>query len=313
MHQQSFRLQVDGVALAGQWWLPGGGSAAIAATDTSIDFSAAGSAATATASTASTWPPGLLCAHGLGQTRSAWRQTAQRLAGHGFPVLAADARGHGDSARNRDGQAYDPGQLADDLAAWAGTFKRPPVLVGASMGGLAGLIAQSRHACFCALVLVDITPRWEPEGVARILAFMRAHSDGFDSIGQAAEVIAAYMPHRPRKSAQALAGLLARDGDGRWRWHWDPRLIDDMNRDIEQRQAQLFQAARAIRVPTLLVTGGASDVVSPATINEFLQLVPHARHREIAHARHLIAGDDNDAFASAVLEFIHSPGLRTAA
>ena len=239
-------------------------------------------------------------AHGLGQTRGARRRTAQRLAGHGCQVLAVDARGHGDSGRNPEGLAYSPEQLGDDLAAWAGTFNQRPMLVGASMGGLTGLAAQARHQCFSALVLVDITPRWEPEGVARILAFMNDHKDGFGSIAQAADAIAAHMPHRPRKSAQALAGLLARDDDGRWRWHWDPRLLQDMNRDIGQRQAQLFEAARTIRVPTLLLTGGASDVVSPATIGEFLQLVPHARHRQIPRARHLIAGDDNDAFASAV-------------
>lgn len=247
---------------------------------------------------------GLLFAHGLGQTRAAWRTSAARLAQAGHAAVIFDARGHGNSGRNPDSLAYSPEQMVDDLAAWAATFAQPPVLIGASMGGLTGLAAQGAHRCFAALVLVDITPRWEPEGVARILAFMRAHNDGFDSIAQAADVIAAYMPHRPRKSAQAMASLLIRDDDGRWRWHWDARLVEDMNRDSDARQAQLFDAARRIDVPTLLLTGSESDVVSRHTIDEFLALVPHARHHEIANARHLVAGDDNDAFAASVSGFL---------
>ena len=249
--------------------------------------------------------PGLLFAHGLGQTRSAWRTSAGRLARDGHVVVIADARGHGQSGRNPGDLPYLPDQMVDDLAAWAATFAQPPVLIGASMGGLTGLAAQALHRCFAALVLVDITPRWEPEGVARILAFMRAHGDGFDSIAQAADVIAAYMPHRPRKSAHAMAALLARDDDGRWRWHWDPRLVEDMNRDSDAQQTRLAEAARRIDVPTLLLTGSESDVVSRQTIDEFLSLVPHAEHQEIANARHLIAGDDNDAFAAAVTDFLH--------
>jgi|SRR5690606_21103424 pimeloyl-ACP methyl ester carboxylesterase len=253
--------------------------------------------------------PGLLFTHGLGQTAGAWRQVARRFAVAGWTALAADARGHGASGRNPPHLPYSPELLVEDLRRWAATFPSPPVLVGASMGGLTGMVAQALHGCFSALVLVDITPRWEPEGVARILRFMRAHSDGFGSIEQAIDAIASYMPHRPRKSAQALSSLLVRDEDGRWRWHWDPRLVDDMNRDVDVRQQQLVEAARRIDVPTLLVTGGASDVVSRDTIDEFLALVPHAEHHLVADARHLVAGDDNDAFAGAVARFLAGLGI----
>lgn len=256
---------------------------------------------------------GLLFAHGLGQSRGAWRRSAARLAAAGWQALAVDARGHGDSGRNPPEQPYRTAEMVDDLARWAAAFDAPPVLVGASMGGLTGLAAQALHRPFAALVLVDITPRWEPEGVARILAFMRAHAGGFDSVEHAIDAVAAHMPHRPRKSARALTDLLVRDDDGRLRWHWDPRLVEDIARDGDARQHELLAAARAIDVPTLLVTGGASDVVSGDTIDEFLALVPHARHQVIPHARHLVAGDDNDAFAQAVLDFLIPLQLRPAA
>lgn len=256
---------------------------------------------------------GIVFTHGAGQTRGAWGLTARRFAALGWHTLAVDARGHGGSGRNPPNVAYTTDQLVADLLGWAATFASRPVLVGASMGGLTGLVAQARHECFSALVLVDVTPRWQPEGVGRILGFMRAHADGFTRIDEAADAIAAYMPHRPRKSAQALAALLERDADGRWRWHWDPRIVEDLSLALEQRQHELVEAARQIRVPTLLVTGSASDVVSDDTVAEFLALVPHAQHRQIANARHLIAGDDNDAFASAVFDFLDSSALRPAA
>lgn len=252
-------------------------------------------------------------AHGIGQTRAAWRRAAMNLAAAGWTTLAMDARGHGGSGRNPPNTPYASDQLVDDLRRWSQTLERKPVLIGASMGGLTGLVAQARYDCFAALVLVDVTPRWESGGVARILDFMRAHSDGFAGIDEAADAIADYLPHRPRKSAQALAGLLERDKDGRWRWHWDPRLIDDLSTEMDRRQQELAEAARRIRVPTLLLTGSASDVVSRNTIDHFLALAPHAQHREIAGARHLVAGDDNDTFASAVSEFLHPLALRSAA
>jgi len=253
--------------------------------------------------------PSLVFAHGFGQTRHAWAGTARTLAEEGWHCLTADSRGHGDSGWNADGD-YDFPQFVDDLARLAQQAARPPaetapILVGASMGGLLGLVAQSAHAPFRALVLVDITPRWENAGVERILAFMRAHPDGFGSVEEAADAIARYLPHRSeRKSPERLRQLLVARADGRLRWHWDPRMLDRIATDSEQQQVHLLEAARNIRVPTLLISGARSDIVSEATIEEFLACVPHAEHVSVAHATHMVVGDRNDAFTDAVRRFI---------
>lgn len=250
--------------------------------------------------------PTLLFAHGFGQTRGAWNTTADTLAAQGCRCVSFDSRGHGESGRVAGGD-YHMDQFAGDLRALALAQPEPPVLVGASMGGLLGLVlaGEARPAPFRALVLVDITPRWETAGVERILAFMQAHPDGFADYAEAAEEIAAYLPQRrERKSEEQLKPLLREGDDGRLRWHWDPAMLAGVVGESESYQPRLLAAAARVDVPVLLLSGERSDVVSRDTVAEFLELVPHARHVVVAGATHMLAGDANQAFTCEIAAFI---------
>ena len=250
--------------------------------------------------------PALLFAHGFGQTRGAWNGAAAMLADAGCRCVTFDSRGHGESDRVVGGD-YHMEQFADDLVRLARAQPQPPILIGASMGGLLGLLlaGEVTPSPFRALVLVDITPRWETAGVERILAFMQAHPDGFASYAEAAEQIAGYLPQRrARKSEEQLRPLLREGTDGRLRWHWDPALLAGVVDESERYQPRLQAAASKVEVPVLLLSGARSDVVSHATVNEFLQRVPHAQHVELPHATHMLAGDANDAFTREVVRFV---------
>ena len=253
--------------------------------------------------------PTLLFAHGFGQTRGAWNTAAATMAARGYRCISFDSRGHGESDRVPGGD-YHMEQFVDDLLGLARAQSEPPILVGASMGGLLGLVVagEIRPSPFRALVLVDITPRWETSGVERILAFMQAHPDGFASYAEAAEQIAAYLPQRrERKSEQQLRPLLREGADGRLRWHWDPALLaGGVVSESERYQPRLLAAAAKVEVPVLLLSGERSDVVSHRTVDEFLALVPHARHAEVPGATHMLAGDANDAFTAQIAGFIQS-------
>jgi pimeloyl-ACP methyl ester carboxylesterase len=248
--------------------------------------------------------------HGGGQTRHAWAGTALRLAAAGYHVVSYDARGHGDSAWSHNGD-YSADALIADLRAVAQTLAAPPVLIGASMGGMTSMVALGElGASFArALVLVDIAARLEPSGVARVLDFMRAHTAGFARLDDALDAVAAYNPHRPRpRDTKGLSKNL-RLRDGRWYWHWDPRFLDHATRTqagealVQQKRREA--AARKITVPTLLVRGGSSDVVSPEGARALQELIPHAELADVAEAGHMVAGDRNDLFSDAVIEFLH--------
>ena len=253
--------------------------------------------------------------HGGGQTRHSWGTTAGQLADAGWRAYTIDLRGHGESEWAPDGD-YRLDAFAGDVREIALALDTPPVLVGASLGGISSLtaIAESEppNSIAAALVLVDVAPRIEASGVERIGSFMLDRLDeGFGSLDEVADAVAAYNPHRPRPTD--LSGLqknLRRRDDGRWMWHWDPAFVSgrfgssDETRSSLVDPGRLEQAARGITVPTLLVRGRVSDLLSEEGAQELLRLVPHARLVDVAGAGHMVAGDRNDLFNEAVVSFL---------
>ncbi|MBN8848642.1 MULTISPECIES: alpha/beta hydrolase [unclassified Sphingomonas] len=255
-------------------------------------------------------PPGaptVALMHGGGQTRGSWVGAMQALLAQGYRVINFDARGHGESGWMSKG-AYSLSRRAQDLGEVLQDATGPVALVGASMGGATAIYAVGEHVCDpAAVVLVDIVPQPEEEGVDRIKAFMRGNPAGFSSIEEAADAVAAYNPNRPRPTN--IAGLMRnlRERDGRLFWHWDPRILEDADRDF--RTQQMVAYAADLVMPTLLVRGLASDVVSDDSIARFRAVLPTLTVVDVSGAGHMVAGDRNDAFNAAAIGFLrrHMP------
>ena len=160
------------------------------------------------------------------------------------------------------------------------------VLIGASMGGMTGILAADAAGPekVTRLVLVDVVPRFEKGGSARIRDFMFNHVHGFESLEEAADAVAAYLPHRTKpRSPEGLKKNL-RQRDGRWYWHWDPAFLTKPQDDPFVRVEKLERAAIDLTIPILLIRGKLSDVVSPEGVKDFLKKVPRAEFVELSDA-----------------------------
>jgi pimeloyl-ACP methyl ester carboxylesterase len=243
--------------------------------------------------------------HGGGQTRHAWRGALLALAARGFYVAAMDLRGHGDSDWSSTVNYSLSAQVGDVLSV-VRQMHSPAALIGASMGGqIAMSTAAAVPDAIRALVLVDVTPQVDRGGRARILGFMQSRPDGFASLEEAADAIAAYLPHRPRpRDPSGLQRNLRLRSDQRYHWHWDQRFLASYEPDADEGERRYSEAARQVQVPTLLLRGSRSELVTAENVRHFQKLIPHAEFVDVQDAAHMIAGDRNDAFNAAVIEFL---------
>jgi len=179
-------------------------------------------------------------------------------------------------------------------------------------------------------VLVDVTPRIEPEGAAEIADFMRSGESGFASLDEVADAVVAYNPHRERPPRPEGLRKNLRKIEGRWYWHWDPRFLSERHwrgndgggtgggaaggdadasgdpdaAEMRDLTARAEAAARAVTVPTLLFRGAHSKIVSESSAGELQRLIPTAQRLDVSGAGHMVAGDDNDVFSGGLLDWL---------
>ncbi len=249
--------------------------------------------------------------HGGGQTRHAWGDTGKKLAEAGYHSVALDLRGHGDSEWHADGD-YSIRAYKDDLVSIINEIGKPARLVGASLGGMASLLlaGDEINSDLCtALIMVDIGIYPDPVGSDRIVSFMLSGEGGFNSLEDVAKSISDYLPHRKKpKDLEGLKKNRRLKDDGRYYWHWDPRFIRRRpgSQDREGHFDLQLKAAEKVTIPTLLIRGALSDVVTMEDVDYFLSVISHAKFVEIEKAAHMIAGDRNDIFAEEAIKFLKS-------
>lgn len=261
---------------------------------------------------ASSWgsesDPLVILMHGGGQTRHAWGNTGEVLGLSGFHVLAIDLRGHGDSDWHPDGD-YSIDAYKSDLVSILNQLGKSASIVGASLGGMVAFSLAGdldNGELVNALVMVDIGLYPNEKGSDQIINFMQSGNKGFASLEEASEAISGYLPHRKKpKDNSGLEKNLRLKEDGRYYWHWDPKFIKGrtIKKEIDQKAINK-KVAKNINVPTLLIRGALSNVVTQDEVDDFLLALPHAEFEEIEKASHMIAGDRNDIFAASAIDFL---------
>ncbi|HEY6534129.1 MAG TPA: alpha/beta hydrolase, partial [Acidimicrobiales bacterium] len=161
------------------------------------------------------------------------------------------------------------------------------------------------------VVLVDVVPRIESAGAERITTFMTANAeDGFATLDEVADAVAAYNPHRPRPDDISGLRKNVREIDGRLYWHWDPAFIAAGSRRAPTEVMHVERLEACVRsildggTPMMLVRGRSSDLVSEEGARAFCEKFPEVEFVDVSGAGHMVAGDRNDAFTTAVVDFL---------
>ena len=84
------------------------------------------------------------------------------------------------------------------------------------------------------------------------------------------------------------------------------RLVPDpgTGEPVLAHHLEVAQAAPSITVPTLLIRGLRSELVSERSVRALREVIPHATHLDVADAGHMIVGDRNDVFTAALVSYL---------
>jgi pimeloyl-ACP methyl ester carboxylesterase len=249
--------------------------------------------------------PPLLLLHGFTSHAHTWDAFAQATCAR-FHVLALDQRGHGDSEWAKDG-AYRVDDHAADIAAFHEHLGLPPVLlVGLSMGGRNAIAFTAQYPQKVKkLVIVDIGPDIAPQGAERVRRMAGEAPEEFASPDDAIAYLKQFLTHPAAEAAlrQRVTHGLKRLPTGKYAWKYDV-FLRQQRRQGTMPAVDLWPAVQQIRVPTLIVRGGDSDIFTPETARRMQSYIPGSQVVEIPGAGHSVPADAPAAFAETVQTFL---------
>ena len=243
----------------------------------------------------------LVCVHGLTRQGRDFDTLARALSDR-YRVVCPDIVGRGESDRLADPAGYQvPAYVADMVTLLARLDAAVVHWVGTSMGGLIGMgLAALPASPVQRLVLNDIGPTLDAAGIARIAAYVGLPLTWPTEDAAADHLLnisAGFGPHSREQWLALTRPMLRREGDV-FRLHYDPAIAVALRAITPAAaaagEAALWAAYDAIRCPTLVLRGAASDVLSAGTAEAMSRRGPMARVHEITglgHAPTLVAAD----------------------
>ncbi len=255
------------------------------------------------------WPstrpdaPDLVLLHGYTGHARSWDAFAEGMTDR-YRVIALDQRGHGETGW-APADKYGVDDMADDLAAFVSALGLTGfTLLGLSMGGMVTMeYAGRRPAALAAAVIVDIGPEIVRSGGARIQAGT-ASVDLFDS-REAAFAAARAENNLPPEDhhRHRVDYSLMRLADGRWTWRYD-RALRSVGALRVRDPATGWASCANIDVPTLLIRGDRSDILSAEIAAKMIDTIPDARFVLVGTSGHSVPLDAPEGFLSAARSFL---------
>jgi pimeloyl-ACP methyl ester carboxylesterase len=246
----------------------------------------------------------LVLLHGYTGHARSWDAFAAAMSQR-YRVLALDQRGHGQTDWAPP-NAYDTTEMVADIDAFVAALELSRfALLGLSMGGLVSIgYAGKRPAALAKLVIVDIAPEIDVEGLKRIQAGV-VRSDVFDSREQAFTRAREDNPIPPADHLRyRIDYSLMRQADGRYTYRYDHALRDPKNPRQGIAAEEGWRLVSNINVPTLLIRGERSDILSAAVAKRMTAAIPDCRLVEVRGSGHPVPLDKPDEFLAAVRTFL---------
>jgi pimeloyl-ACP methyl ester carboxylesterase len=221
----------------------------------------------------------VVCLPGLARTAADFHPLAAVLAADPVTprlVLALDYRGHGQSEYDIHPDNYTLPVALADLSVVLIELEIPPaIFVGTSYGGLlAMMLAVSRPKAIAGVILNDIGPVIEPQGLARIKRYLGKFPipRNFEEGAQ----ILRWLLHEqfPKLAPQDWIAFAQRT----WREHggglvpdYDPKLARTLQKPILENLRTLWNEFDALaRVPLMVIRGANSDMLASTTLDAML-------------------------------------------
>lgn len=241
--------------------------------------------------------PPILCLPGLTRNARDFEALATHLAGD-WRVIVAELRGRGGSAYAKDPATYAPLTYLQDIEGLIATLGLDRfILIGSSLGGiLAMLLAAKDPGRVAAMVLNDVGPELDPQGVTRIRSYLgRAiwYPTWMHAARALAENSAALFPKYEIEDWLAMAKRLYKvNSSGRIVLDYDMKIAEPLRLDGEEAGPDLWPTVDAIRdVPTLLMRGALSDILSEEVAERTVERLRHGilvTVNDVGHAPTLV-------------------------
>ena len=243
--------------------------------------------------------PPVLLLHGGNQSAHSWDLVSLHLSDR-YHVFAVDQRGHGDSEWSREVDYSLGAKAADALAFIEDQGMGSPIVVGHSMGGLVAMrMVVAAPEVARGLVLVDIGPELNPEGVKVVQNFV-VHNVEFDDLEEFLDAVAKYDRFRTREHiARTVKYNMLRRADGKYVSKVDHRRVPEASAS-----PLALDDFAALAFPILVVRGGESNILEPEAAERFVGALADGRLVTVPGAGHNVHSANTPGFLDAVTPFL---------
>ena len=234
----------------------------------------------------------LFCLGGLTRNCKDFESLAERYSADGRRVVCPDYRGRGQSAYDPDWRNYDPQTYIRDIQDLLSALNlHHVVVVGTSLGGILGMgMAVAMPTALAAVVMNDVGPKVETGGLDFIINYIKEDRPQDDWDGAVA-TIKTMLPNLTFQDdgiwLKMAQNTFREREDGRLYFDWDVNIVKPML-DSSYAIPGMWPLFRALKnVPTLVLRGAESDILSPETFAEMQAVKPDMIGVEIPRAGHV--------------------------